>query len=319
MDRTKRPAPIAVPGGSAPGARLPLRLIAGETVQLSVQPSVFLHDLELDAGKATLASSITGALNVPLTAPFGVESFDLKAFGYTANGAISDSLVETVDVAADPGRTVSGQVVDANGSPVAGAVVTWQAEGLAAEYYRMGGELRAIPELKSGAARRSFLGALNYPNPQQVFGLDPMGVNLGRNYAAKFAGKIQIASEGVYQFGLLAHQGARLSIDGELIAEAVATGDDAVTAMGTANLTVGAHDIEVTHFESGGAAALQLLWTPPSGAQTIVPPSLIGSEAPASWRAVTASDGRFELQVPAALDGVVVKVVTGEGTVHIDQ
>jgi len=320
MDRNKRPAgPIAVAGGSTPGAWPPLRLIAGETVQLSVQPSVFLHDLELDIGKATLASSITGALSVPLTAPFGLESFDLKAFGYTANGAITGSLAETVDVGADPGRTVSGQVVDGNGSPVAGAIVTWQAEGLAAEYYRMGGELRAVPELKSRASRVSFLGALNYPNPQQVFGRDPMGVNLGGNYAAKLAGKIQIAAEGVYQFGLLAHQGARLSIDGELIAEAVATGSDAVTAMGTANLTVGPHDIEVTHFESGGAAALQLLWTPPGGAQTIVPPSLIRSEAPASWRALTGGDGRFALQVPAALDGVVVKLVTGEGTVHIDQ
>ena len=320
MNRTRRPAgPIAVPGGPAPGARPPLHLIAGETVQLSVTPSVFLHGLELDAGKATLASSITGALNVPFTAPFGVESLELKAFGYTANGAISDSLVETVDVSADPGRTVSGRVVDANGSPVPGAIVTWQAEGLAAEYYRMGGELRAVPELKGGAARMAFLGALNYPNPQEVFGADPMGVGLGRNYAAKLAGKIQIAAEGVYQFGLLAHQGARLSIDGELIVEAVATGDDAVTAMGTANLTVGAHDIEVTHFESGGAAALQLLWTPPGGAPAVVPPSLISSEAPALWRAVTGSDGRFALQVPAALDGVVVKLVTGEGTVHIDR
>jgi hypothetical protein len=75
----------------------------------------------------------------------------------------------------------------------------------------------------------------------------------------------------------------------------------------------------VTHFESGGAAVLQLLWTPPGGVQTVVPPEAITSEAPIFWRAVTGSDGRFVLHVPLALDGVVVNLAAGVGSVQIDQ
>jgi hypothetical protein len=146
-----------------------------------------------------------------------------------------------------------------------------------------------------------------------------MGVNLGKYYAARLRGKIQIGTEGIYQFALRAHAGARLTIDGQAVAEAAATGADAVVAEGSVNLMAGAHDIEVTHFESGGAAALQLLWTPPGGAQAVVPPNAMEAEAPEKWRVLTGSDGRFELHVPAALDGVVVKLVAGVGSVQVDQ
>ena len=307
------------PGEILPVSRPPLNLIAGQSVELAVQPALFLQYLEIDADKAFLASSTTGSLSLPLTAPFGVDSFSLRGFGYTTFGSISDTLDETVRVIADPGRTIAGQVTDLSGAPVPGAMVTWQAQGLAAEYYRIGAELRAIPDLRGGPARMAFLGALNYPNPQQVFGTDPMGVGLGGNYAARFSGKLEVDTAGIYQLGLRAHRGARVRIDGQMVAEASATGADAVLAMGSANLTAGTHDIEVTQFESGGAAALQLLWTPPGGVQTVVPPASITAEAPALWRVVTGSDGRFVLHVPAALDGVVVKLAEGGGSVQVDQ
>ena len=88
-----------------PAAR---ELIAGQSVEIAIQPSLFLHYLELDADRTALASSTTGSLSLPLTAPFGVDSFALRAFGYTSYGATSDSLVETVRVMADPGRTITG-------------------------------------------------------------------------------------------------------------------------------------------------------------------------------------------------------------------
>ena len=306
-------------GELLPGSRPPLNLIAGQTVELTVQSSLFLHYLEIEADGAPLASSTGGSMILPLTAPFGLDSFTLRTFGYATFGSANESPTETIRVVADPGRTIVGQVTDASGSPVPGAVVTWLAQGLAAEYYRFGGELRTIPDLRGGSARLSFLGALNYPNPQQVFGADPMGVNLGKYYAARLRGKIRLDTAGIYQFGLRAHSGARLTIDGQLVAEAEATGADAALAMGSANLTAGAHEIEVTHFESGGAAVLQLLWTPPGGEQTVVPPEAITSEAPTFWRAVTGSDGRFVLHVPAALDGVVVNLAAGLGSVQVDR
>jgi YD repeat-containing protein len=307
------------PGETLPGSRPPVSLIAGQSVEIALRPSLFLHYLEIDADNAPLASSTTGSLSLPFTVPFGVDSFSLRAFGFTSFGTTSDALAETVRVVADPDRIITGRVPDASGAPVPGAVVTWQAQGLAAEYYRFGGELSAIPELRNGPARLSFLGALNYPNPQQVFGADPMGVGLGANYGARLSGKIQVDTAGIYELTLRAHAGARLTIDGQILAEAVAAGADASSATGSASLSAGAHEIEVTHFESGGAAALQLLWTPPGGEQAIVPPAAITAEAPAMWRAATGSDGRFVLHVPAALDGVVVKLVTGTGSVEVDR
>jgi hypothetical protein len=291
------------------GARAPLRLIAGQSAEVSIQPARFLYYLELDANKAPFATSTTGSLHVPFTAPFGVGRFELNAFGSGEDGPMP-AASETVRVVPDPGRTISGYVTDANGVPVAGAEVTWEAQGLSVEYYGLeGGPL----------VRPSFLSALNYPNPSQVFGADPMGVGIGKEYSARLRGRLQLAAEGLYQFGLLAHAGGRLTIDGRLVAEASATGVDAAQAEGSAILEAGAHEIEVTHFESGGAAALQLLWTPPGGVRAVVPPAAILSEAPAAWRVRTASDGRFELRVPAALDGVVVKLAAGSGSVQVDQ
>jgi YD repeat-containing protein len=303
----------------APWARPPLRLLAGQSAEISVRPAAFLRNLELDANRAPLATSASGALRLPLTAPFGVSSFNLHAFGYTSSGTMAESLAENVEIAADPGRAISGRVIAADGASVAGAVVTWQAEGLAAEYFAFSQPLSALPDLSGIPARASFVGALNYPNPQQVFGTDPMGVRLGANYAVRLDGALTVPAEGLYQFSLVAHRGARLLIDGHVVAEGSTSGDDAVNAIGSATLTAGTHDIEVTHFESGGAAALQLLWTPPDGVETVVPASAITAGAPAVWRAVTGSDGRFVLHVPAALDGVVVKLATGNASVQVDR
>ena len=298
-----------------------ITLLAGQTVTITLQPSLLMTYLEIDAEGAALASSAISPLSAPFTAPSGAATVDLTAFGYTNTGTTSTAPVRTVQISSDPGRTITGRVVDASGTPVAGARVTWNAQGLAAEYYTFDHDLSAIPDLVGARPTRlSFLGALNYPNPNRIFGLDPMGVGMGENYAARFRGKIQVETAGRYQFLLRAHAGARLKIDGEVVAEAVALGADSADADGTANLTAGKHDIEVIHFESGGSAGLQLLWTPPGGLQQIVPPAIISADAPAAeWRAVTGRDGRFVLRAPAALDGVIVKLVTGTGLIEIDR
>src|SRR6185437_12381722 len=101
--------------------------------------------------------------------------------------------------------------------------VSWEAQGLEAEYFQMNRELSSVPDLTGLAPTRlSFIGAVNYPNPKQVFGADPMGVGLGKNYVVRLTGKLRIDTAGNYQFAVRAHAGARLSIDGRLIAQAVA-------------------------------------------------------------------------------------------------
>ena len=142
--------------------------------------------------------------------------------------------------------------------------------------------------------RTAYISALNFPNPQAVFGADPMGASLGQNYAVRFHGKLSIVAAGNYQFQLNAHSGGVLRIDGVSI--------DAGAAV---PLTAGDHEIEAIYYQSGDASpAAQLLWTPPGGAEGVVPPSALTTGA-----AIAAGgEGRFQFQVPAALSGIRCRV-----------
>ena len=84
------------------------------------------------------------------------------------------------------------------------------------------------------------------------------------------------------------------------------------------NLAAGVHDIEVTSFRIGRSGGTAAFVDGPAVCKTVVPPSAMTASA-GTWRAITGSDGRFVLQVPAALDGVVVKLLTGAGSVQVDQ
>jgi YD repeat-containing protein len=293
----------------AGGAAETSALRAGQTVPIAINsPAGFLPNLQFRVNGAVLAASTSGALNTYFTVPYGVASLTLQATGQTAYGAEADSTPQEISVVADTGRAIGGRVVDANGLARGSATVSWQANGLAAEYYQFNQQLSAIPDLSGlQPARTAYVSALNFPNPQQVFGADPLGAGLGQSYAARFHGKLSAAVAGDYQFQLGAHLGARLSIDGQVV-------DASGSSAGTA-LTAGEHDLEVIYYDSGGAAAVQLLWTPPGGAPGVVSPEALLTGA----SAVTGSDGRFQVIVPSVLGGVQVSAAQGTDAVVLDQ
>jgi len=294
-------------------------LIAGQTVQIdigSTQP--FTQFLEFDVDGVALASSSNGSLTIPFTVPHGPSSLELQALGHTDSGVQNESEPQRVAVIADPGRSIGERVEDATGKPVSGVVVTWQANGLSADYFAYNQPLFAMPDLSGRQpARSTFISALNFSNPLQVFGKDPIGVGLGENYAARFHGTILTETPGSYGFLLRVHTGAKLSIDGQTVAEATATGESA-EASGTATLAKGSHSIEVTYYESGGASTLQLFWTMPGGQEQIVSPLALLTDPPPAPAVITGADGRFVLHVPAALEGVQVKLAAGQGSVVLD-
>jgi YD repeat-containing protein len=294
-------------------------LVAGQTVEIDIgSPAGFMPGLQFRVNGAELASSVTGWLKTYFTVPYGVSSLTLQATGQTATGQEVDSAPAQISVTLDQGLTIAGRVVDGDGRPLPGVPLTWQANGLAAEYYRFNQQLSGIPDLRGlQPARTGYVSALNFPNPQQVFGQDPMGVGLGPSYAARFSGKLSIAVAGVYQFQFSAHLGAQLSIDGQAVT-------DTSGAIASAPLTAGQHDMEVVYYESGGAAAVQLLWTPPGGVPGVVPPEALSFVASAGTAAIAGADGHFQVIVPAALGGVQLSIAsaqgaTGQGSVVIDQ
>jgi YD repeat-containing protein len=308
----------ALPSGTGTAA-IASTLVAGQTVEIDIDsPTGFMPGLQFRVNGAILASSVTGSLKTYFTVPYGVGSLTLQATGQTASGQEVDSAPAQISVTLDRGLTIAGRVVDGDGRPLPSVPLTWQANGLAAEYYRFNQQLGGIPDLTGlQPARTGYVSALNYPNPQQVFGQDPMGVGLGQSYAVRFSGKLAIALAGVYQFQLSAHLGAQLRIDGQAVTD---------TSGGVAStpLTAGQHDVEVVYYESSGAAAVQLLWTPPGGVPGVVPPEALSFVASAGTAAIAGAGGHFQVIVPAALGGIQVSIATaqgaiGQGSVVLDQ
>ncbi len=282
-------------------------LAAGETVEIDIgYPAGYLPELQFLANGAVLASSSTGHLKTWFTVPYGMKSLTLQASGQTTFGETVSSPPSQIAIAPDSGFTLTGRAMGTDGKPAPGAMLNWTANGLAADCYKFIQPLSSIPDLAGLApARTAYVSALNFPNPQEIFGPDPMGVGLGPNYAVRFHGNLSVDAAGDYQFQVNAQSAALLHIDG------LAIGNHAT-------LTAGAHEIEVIYYQSGGAApAAQLLWTPPGGVQSVVPPSALTTAGSAA--AAAGADGRFQLSVPATLTGIHVVIASGPGSVVLDQ
>jgi YD repeat-containing protein len=327
-DPPTRPTSISLApargGAKRPGltqglAQGTVELCAGQTVLVSVNPPVLTRRIELEANGASLATSTTGTLTTLLTAPFGIDSMDLKAVGFANTVAVPASSPQHLRFCVDPGQRIVGRATGQDGQPLPGAVVTWQAQGLAAEYFRFDREGSGLPDL-SGLKpdRTGYVTALNFPNPQGVFGQDPMGAGLGANYAARFRGKLQIDTAGEHRFSLLLHGNARLSIDGQEVAHGLDAAGIA-EVQGVITLAAGPHDVEVVYYQFYGDPALQLAWVQPGHELEIVPPGALTAEALPASRTATDDDGKFALTLPAALDGVEVRLESGKGSISIEQ
>ncbi len=302
--------------GLTPGM---VELCAGQTAEVSVNLPLLTRRIELRANGASLANSATGTLKTLFTAPSGVGSLDLSASGFADAGAVPGSSPQHLQFCADPGLRIAGRVTGQDGQPLPGAIVTWQAEGLTAEYFRFDREGSGLPDLSGLKPDRSgYLSALNYPNPRGVFGQDPMGAELGGDYAARFRAKLQVDTAGEHRFSLLLHGNARLIIDGNELMHGLDVSAIAEVA-GLITLDAGPHDLEVVYYQAYGDPALQLSWARPGHEMEIVPPSALTSEALPASRAVTNEYGKFALTVPAVLDGIAVRLESGKGSITLEQ
>ncbi len=141
----------------------------------------------------------------------------------------------------DPGRSVHGRLLAADGSIIPNAQVQLRTTGLDAEYFDFKTPLTALPNLLDHKPdREGFVSALNTVNPHSVFGEDPFGTGMMPDYAARFRGQILADTAGDYHFFLTSHAGSRLMIDGRTIADVpypYSSGPD--TVAGTVLLTPG--------------------------------------------------------------------------------
>ena len=185
-------------------------LVAGQTLiegqTLTVEAPVAGGD-----GNATVTFAVN---NVPLvtdtsapysmtfTVPAGVSSLTFGASVQEGPRTATATAI-VIPIERDVTTRVSGRVVDAAGTPVAGAVVELLSEGLRAEFFDYATPLTALPNIADTIPTRSTrVTAVNLRGPNGLFGLDPFGAGLAPDYAARFTGWIAIPSPGPYTFYL---------------------------------------------------------------------------------------------------------------------
>lgn len=94
------------------------------------------------------------------------------------------------------------------------------------------------------------------------------------SFSARFAGALRVAEAGTYRLRVEADDGARLTVDGVVVGEDLATGRP-TSFEGTVELEPGEHAISIDYLQHGGDTSLRLLWGREGGPLTPVPPSAL--------------------------------------------
>jgi hypothetical protein len=281
-------------------------LVDGETIQIRVRAEddakvaevVFLVD------GVVFASDEKAPYDLTFTAPYGIRSLALAAAARDVEGNVGLSPEAAIAVIADPLTTVQGRVVDAAGKPIAGAEVSLDVSGVAAEIFPFAEPLADLPDLtgRSPAARK-LVSAINFRNPGHLFGATTFGERLGVDFAARFRGVIHVPVAGTYEFILGSDDGARLTLAGKPVLEVPSQGEFA-EAKASVALAAGDLTLEVTYFQAVGDAELQLSYIGPDGERAVVPTAAF-TPIPAPFTALTAADGSFKFEgVPTILGDV---------------
>jgi 4-amino-4-deoxy-L-arabinose transferase-like glycosyltransferase len=98
-------------------------------------------------------------------------------------------------------------------------------------------------------------------------------------FSAHFRGKIRIEKPGRYFFDIQADDGARLILDGEVVAEEL-TPLRANRPQAEVDLEAGEHSIQIDYFQVGGSNALEFYWRGPGVPYGPVPPDVLIPAAP---------------------------------------
>lgn len=132
------------------------------------------------------------------------------------------------------------------------------------------------PPVTPHGLRGSFYGNASWEGPPVLVRVDPFLdtyfhlTPLPRPYSAEWVGTIEIPFTGTYQLGLRAVDWAQLALDGEVVLETGAPGEE---ARATVPLGQGLHDLRLRFQDTTGRSRLHLLWRPPGQDTLTVIPS----------------------------------------------
>ncbi len=144
--------------------------------------------------------------------------------------------------------------------------ISWPQQGLLGRYYR-NRNWEGPPLFQQVAP----FFQLAWPDEQPVV---PAG-----EWSARYQGALQVAEPGRYQLRIEADDGARLTLDGQVLGEGLEPGrPNELTA--EVDLAAGAHPIQIDYFQAGGGTALRFYWSRDGGLETPVPPAALTPAQP---------------------------------------
>jgi hypothetical protein len=137
--------------------------------------------------------------------------------------------------------------------------VAWPQQGLLGTYYR---NMNWEGEPAFRQITPFFL--LAWPDEQPIV---PNG-----EFSARYTGALRIADPGSYSFEIEADDGARLTIDGQVLGEGLEPGSPH-NFTATVDLDAGDHPIQIDYYQQGGGTALKVFWSHNDGPEMPIPPS----------------------------------------------
>jgi PA14 domain/PEP-CTERM motif len=95
------------------------------------------------------------------------------------------------------------------------------------------------------------------------------GISPPDTFAARITGTFNLATSGTWELGINHDDGARLLIDGILVATADGVADNRNTIV-SGSYAAGLHTVEIVYFENGGGASLEFFGRQGSGAYQLI-------------------------------------------------
>ena len=290
----------AKPEQSATAARsgkLPLTLGLDEKVYPGQSLRLQVADADGQAGSVTtvlanrvaIATLAAGEPELLFTVPYGVANLEIQLLIRDADGTVRSSQPISLAITPDSGQQLAGVARHADGQAAAGVDLALYASGLTAEVFFFEQAVAQRPDLTELSPNRLFVASsVHQPNPEAVFGSDPLGLGRAQDVAVRYKGWLFIEEPGTYRFWLDGRAGASFLLDGNPYDT-------------QAELKAGLHPVEIVYWNGVGPESLAWTWQTPGGRREPVSPQVLRTRLPGSYK--TSENGEFILpRVPLAVD-----------------
>jgi hypothetical protein len=106
---------------------------------------------------------------------------------------------------------------------------------------------------------------------------DELPIVLQTEFSVRFTGALRVTEPGAYWLRIDADDGARLTLDGEVLAESLIPNQPNNIEI-TVDLDQGDHPIEIEYFQNGGGSALRVYWRHGEELYSPIPPAALVPE-----------------------------------------